>query len=204
LLQDPKPLVVGIGWVVECVEQRVRVDEARFNINLDGMNVAGTNKVYSIPLQMYTQLTNVPPQRRRSMLPKHITGEEGSEANETQQEGESSRVDVSMEASEADSSMRSIDEEDLPPLEKARRRMMLLAARTWFPSLVHPLGYCFISRLGCICGFYELDNDYDDYILHSLLSVRLTVDLFPVVSITFEHTILCSVTYLLYPYCSGT
>ena len=64
------------------------------------------------------------------MLPKHITGEEGSEANESHQEGESSRVDVSMEASEADSSMRSIDEEDLPPLEKARRRRMLLVGRT--------------------------------------------------------------------------
>jgi hypothetical protein len=47
LLQDPKPLVVGIGWVVECVEQRTHVDEARFNVDLDGMNVAGINKVCS-------------------------------------------------------------------------------------------------------------------------------------------------------------
>ena len=45
LLPDPKPLVVGVGWVVECVEQRTHVDEARFGANLDGMNVAGANKV---------------------------------------------------------------------------------------------------------------------------------------------------------------
>lgn len=44
-LRDPKPLVVGIAWVVECVEQRRRVDEAKFIVNLDGVNVAGTNKV---------------------------------------------------------------------------------------------------------------------------------------------------------------
>jgi len=49
LLQDPKPLVVGIGWVVECVEQRARVEEARFSVDLGGINVAGTNKVY-LPL----------------------------------------------------------------------------------------------------------------------------------------------------------
>jgi hypothetical protein len=45
LLREPKPLVVGIAWVVECVEQRRRVDEAKFIVNLDGVNVAGTNKV---------------------------------------------------------------------------------------------------------------------------------------------------------------
>lgn len=45
LLRDPKPLVVGISWVVECVEQRKQVDETKFLVDLDGMNVAGTNKV---------------------------------------------------------------------------------------------------------------------------------------------------------------
>jgi hypothetical protein len=45
LLRDPKPFVVGIAWVVECVEQRQRIDESKFIINLDGVNVAGTNKV---------------------------------------------------------------------------------------------------------------------------------------------------------------
>jgi len=62
------------------------------------------------------------------MLPKLTSEEEGSEPNESQ-EGHSSQVDVSMEAAEADSSMKSIDEEGLPPLEKARRRRLLLAGR---------------------------------------------------------------------------
>ncbi|KAI0799962.1 hypothetical protein C8Q74DRAFT_1191408 [Fomes fomentarius] len=42
---DPKPHVVGIAWVVECVEQRIKVDESRFTVNLQHMNVAGVNKV---------------------------------------------------------------------------------------------------------------------------------------------------------------
>ncbi|KAI0364135.1 hypothetical protein BV20DRAFT_956854 [Pilatotrama ljubarskyi] len=45
LLKDPKPLVVGIAWVVECAEQRARVDETRFLVNLEMANVAGINKV---------------------------------------------------------------------------------------------------------------------------------------------------------------
>lgn len=67
-------------------------------------------------------------QRRRSMLPKLASGEEGSELSEGH-EGHSSQVDVSMEATDADSSMKSIDNGDLPPLEKARRRRLLLSAR---------------------------------------------------------------------------
>ena len=45
LLNEPKPKVVGIAWVVECVEQRKRVDEQKFMVDLEGVNVAGTNKV---------------------------------------------------------------------------------------------------------------------------------------------------------------
>jgi hypothetical protein len=37
---------VGIGWVVECVEKRACVDFDRFQINLEGVNVAGTVKVF--------------------------------------------------------------------------------------------------------------------------------------------------------------
>jgi hypothetical protein len=40
-------VVVGIAWVVECVEQRSRVDEAKFKVDLELVNVAGTNKVGS-------------------------------------------------------------------------------------------------------------------------------------------------------------
>ena len=42
---DPKPHVVGIAWVVECAEQQRQVEEARFAVNLNLMNVAGGNKV---------------------------------------------------------------------------------------------------------------------------------------------------------------
>ena len=39
-------MVVGIAWVVECAEQCKRVDEERFLISLDGVNIAGTQKVH--------------------------------------------------------------------------------------------------------------------------------------------------------------
>lgn len=45
MLRNPKPLVVGIGWVVECVEQRKRIDETNFLVDLEDMNVAGIVKV---------------------------------------------------------------------------------------------------------------------------------------------------------------
>lgn len=47
MLHDPKPTVVGIAWVVECVEQMKVVEETRFVIDLEGVNVAGVNKVVS-------------------------------------------------------------------------------------------------------------------------------------------------------------
>ena len=46
LLHEPRPLVVGIAWVVECVEQRSKVDESKFLVDLEGVNVAGNNKVF--------------------------------------------------------------------------------------------------------------------------------------------------------------
>jgi hypothetical protein len=47
MLRDPKPLVVGIAWVVECVEQRKRVDETKFLVDVEDMQYGtGTNKVY--------------------------------------------------------------------------------------------------------------------------------------------------------------
>ncbi|KAG2055689.1 hypothetical protein BDR06DRAFT_933823 [Suillus hirtellus] len=118
LLNDPKPLVVGIAWVVECVEQRSRVDEAKFKVDLEMVNVAGTSK------------------KRRSMLPRHmspaaagsnfIPANPSSEAddNEGQQQPDN---DSSPPAKDADTSIRSAkDEDDLPPLERARRRCSFL------------------------------------------------------------------------------
>ena len=40
---NPKPVVVGIAWVVECVEKRAKVDEERFKIDVEVINVAGGN-----------------------------------------------------------------------------------------------------------------------------------------------------------------
>lgn len=62
------------------------------------------------------------------MLPKLLSAEDISDFTEAQ-EGESAHVDVSMDASDADSSMRSLDDEELPPLEKARRRRLLLTGK---------------------------------------------------------------------------
>lgn len=39
-------MVVGIGWVVECAEKRVRVDEERFKVDVASMNAASLNKVF--------------------------------------------------------------------------------------------------------------------------------------------------------------
>ncbi|KAI0759974.1 hypothetical protein BD413DRAFT_487129 [Trametes elegans] len=64
LLKDPKPLVVGIAWVVECAEQRTRVDEARFLVNLELANVAGVN--HKVRRRQTTSLR--PASGRRRML----------------------------------------------------------------------------------------------------------------------------------------
>jgi len=44
-LLDSKPHVVGIAWVVECVEQRARMDEEKYKVDVEFINVAGGNKV---------------------------------------------------------------------------------------------------------------------------------------------------------------
>ncbi|KAI5986822.1 hypothetical protein EDD15DRAFT_2296605 [Pisolithus albus] len=115
LLNDPKPFVVGIAWVVECVEQRTRMDEEKYKVDVDLIDVAGGNT-----------------KRRRSMLPRYLIplspanvdtfanmSSEGDEEVETEDVNESPPRD-------ADSSMRSKDEDDLPPLERARRRRSVL------------------------------------------------------------------------------
>jgi len=50
---EHKPKVIGVAWVVECAEQRAKVDEEKFSVDLD---------VIHIP--------NFATRRRRSMLPK--------------------------------------------------------------------------------------------------------------------------------------
>ncbi|KZS87213.1 hypothetical protein SISNIDRAFT_387318, partial [Sistotremastrum niveocremeum HHB9708] len=41
-LDEPRPKVVGIGWVVECVEKREHVDEERFSVNLEEVASGGS------------------------------------------------------------------------------------------------------------------------------------------------------------------
>ncbi|KAG6810676.1 hypothetical protein H0H92_010762 [Tricholoma furcatifolium] len=92
LLRDPKPHVVGIAWVVDCVEQRSQVDETKFIVDLDGINFSGT--------------TN---KRRRSLLPKLIS-HHFEENTSSDVEG-----DISMDGSTS-------CDDDLTPLERARLR----------------------------------------------------------------------------------
>ena len=57
MLRDPKPLVVGIAWVVECVEQRKKVDETKFLVDVEDMQYGtGTGKVYHTSLHIFPSL----------------------------------------------------------------------------------------------------------------------------------------------------
>ncbi|THU85037.1 hypothetical protein K435DRAFT_686417 [Dendrothele bispora CBS 962.96] len=74
LLNDPKPKVVGLTWVVECIEKMQHVDEEKFLIDLEEFKFATAHK------------------RRKSMIPKMIPSFDSSEGG---QEGDG---DVSMES----------------------------------------------------------------------------------------------------------
>ena len=45
LLDDPKPLVVGISWVVMCAEYRRKEDESPYLVDIQNINIANVNKV---------------------------------------------------------------------------------------------------------------------------------------------------------------
>ncbi|PPQ66303.1 hypothetical protein CVT24_007300 [Panaeolus cyanescens] len=101
LLRDPKPLVVGIGWVVECVEKRHHVDEKNFLVDLDTMNATANNK------------------RRRSILPRLLASDPTVDTDK-EEEG-----DISMDGSTSSITM----DDHIAPLEKARRRQSFLPGR---------------------------------------------------------------------------
>lgn len=123
LLSDPKPHVVGIAWVVECVEQRAKAEESRFIVDLDGLGVAGTTK-----------------RRRASMLPKHIPvplqGTSHPESSPTTAPVAADTCDNGDQSMDSSSSTIILDEgplatgsqqgDSLPPLERARRRRSTL------------------------------------------------------------------------------
>lgn len=61
--------------MVECVEKRERIDETRFQVDLDGVNVSGSHKVRVV--DTYGEKKGADPRvfiskRRRSMLPRQM------------------------------------------------------------------------------------------------------------------------------------
>ncbi|KAI0292553.1 hypothetical protein BC826DRAFT_911422, partial [Russula brevipes] len=157
LMREPKPFVVGISWVVECAEQCRRVGEENFLVDLEGLNVAGNNKVVYDVATSDGFLTIYPKQRRRSMLPKHIssslqthttvpsslpgssvTATLASDQSMEESSGKSAprlarklTISILFSLVGADLSLKSSDgpveeEDDLPPLERARQRRNLL------------------------------------------------------------------------------
>ena len=50
---EHKPKVVGVAWVVECAEQRIKVDEEKYMVDLDMVHIP-----------------NFATRKRRSMLPQ--------------------------------------------------------------------------------------------------------------------------------------
>lgn len=44
LYDDPKPSLVGIGWVVECVEKREHIGEERFKVKTDEVSALDLKK----------------------------------------------------------------------------------------------------------------------------------------------------------------
>ncbi|KAH9006605.1 hypothetical protein EDB86DRAFT_2794603 [Lactarius hatsudake] len=109
LMREPKPLVVGISWVVECTEQRRRVEENDFIVDLEGLNIAGNNK------------------RRRSMLPRHISSNIQSHTMAAPSQPSSSLVGADHSLHSSDGFVE--DEDDLPPLERARQRRNIFFKR---------------------------------------------------------------------------
>ena len=143
MLRDPKPLVVGIAWVVECVEQRKRVDETKFLVDVEDMQYGtGTSKVYLPYTHPHRRvLTILPLKRRRSMLPRPLASGMPSEMpHSSDTEREDGDADQSMDGSssckhilptaktlwDAESIYSAMIIEDLPPLELARRRKSMI------------------------------------------------------------------------------
>ncbi|TFY50618.1 hypothetical protein EVG20_g11419, partial [Dentipellis fragilis] len=152
-MPDPKPFVVGIAWVVECVEQRKRVDEDRFLVDLEFVNVAGGNK------------------RRRSMLPKHMFADmstpmrpppvpSGSGSGGTPSTADSSmEANMSMDSSEssATSSRLGADDDDNLPAARACAEAAEHDAQVCYVGCgtIDSTEFVFFCVLGCIQLFLQ-------------------------------------------------
>lgn len=93
---ETKPFVVGLQWIVECAEQRLHLDETKYAISLEDINIAGVNK-----------------RARKSMIPKPIASTHIDDPFSDPLVTDSS-VDESNSSFSIDSSLK--------PLERARRR----------------------------------------------------------------------------------
>jgi len=115
VLGDPRPIVVGIGWVVECVERREKVDEERFKVDLDGAAEAKRRKsIAPRPRRIF----NFAPDGGDVSMSESVLSEENS------------FVDTSFDNSTVS---RSHLDDILPPLEQARRRSVNFAPKVASP-----------------------------------------------------------------------
>ncbi|KAG8746026.1 hypothetical protein FRC10_006365 [Ceratobasidium sp. 414] len=72
LYDDPQPFLVGIGWVVECVEKRERVNEERFAIKTDEVSALDLREVrFNLLLSTILPYSDLL-QRRKSQLPHRM------------------------------------------------------------------------------------------------------------------------------------
>ncbi|KAF5320900.1 hypothetical protein D9619_001948 [Psilocybe cf. subviscida] len=105
-LRDPKPHVVSIGWVVACAEQRKRVPEAEYLVDLEFANILGANK-----------------RRRASAFHKLLTDPTPDYSADRDKEDAAEEGDRSMDGSVSSITM---EDDGLAPLERARRRKSMM------------------------------------------------------------------------------
>lgn len=99
-MKDSTPLVVGIDWVAQCTEKQNRVEETPYLVDLSEVNISA------------------PKSKRKSMIPVQF-----SSFDDITNPMNNGGADRSM-----DESVHSVDD-DLPPLERARRRLSTLPTR---------------------------------------------------------------------------
>ncbi|THH06973.1 hypothetical protein EW145_g3706 [Phellinidium pouzarii] len=108
LLDEPRPSIVGIGWVVECAEKRERVDETLFQVDIDNMNVAGTLKI-SMSGPMDAFLDGNTPEHTKTGMDSDLISENSDTSLDRDIVGRSSLKSSG----------------NYNPLEQARRRSMM-------------------------------------------------------------------------------
>lgn len=130
-LDDPKPLVVGMSWVVACAEAKAKVDEQEHLVELEEADPHKSMKVCLFPL--IETLVFKHHQRRKSMIPKLVQSSRDAisaslDAPDGDLDGDTSMSDANSCVYSASTFFKSsyaclaINEGALPPLERARLR----------------------------------------------------------------------------------